>query len=109
MLTLEVQQNYPNQCNTLLSAIGSIDVETSNVIMFSLDHFKMGLSHQLTFQIFSISYGKVIHRTILNEGSSTCIMSLACWKDVGSPSLNQLPNTLKAFDGHDFKLYGLLN
>jgi hypothetical protein len=93
----------------MLSAIGAIDVETSNVIMFSLDHFKPRLSHQLTFQIRSVVHGKIIHHTILDEGASTCIMSLSCWKVVGSPSLNQSPTTLKYFDGRDFKPYGILN
>jgi hypothetical protein len=76
--------------------------------MFNLEYFKPRLSHQLTFQIQVGVCGKNIHRTILDEGASTCIMSLSCWKVVGSPSLNQSPTTLKDFDGCGFKPYGLL-
>lgn len=36
-------------------------------------------------------------------------MSLSCWKVIGSPSLNQSPTTLKAFDGRRFKPSGILN
>ena len=36
-------------------------------------------------------------------------MSIACWKVLGSPTINQSPTTLKPFDGRGFRLYGLLN
>jgi hypothetical protein len=35
-------------------------------------------------------------------------MSLACWKAIGSPSLNESQNTLKAFNGSGFKPYCVL-
>jgi hypothetical protein len=35
-------------------------------------------------------------------------MSLNCWKAIGSPSLNESQNTLKTFNGYDFKPYGVL-
>jgi hypothetical protein len=35
-------------------------------------------------------------------------MSLACWKSIGSPPLNESQNTLKAFNGSSFKPYGVL-
>jgi hypothetical protein len=37
-----------------------------------------------------------------------CVMSLTCWKAIGSPSLNESQNTLKAFNGSGFKPYGVL-
>jgi hypothetical protein len=52
--------------------------------------------------------GKNIHRTVIDEGASMCVMSLACWKSIGSPSLNESQNTLKAFNGSGFKPYGVL-
>lgn len=36
-------------------------------------------------------------------------MSLSCWKAIGSPPLNQSPNTLEAFNGRESRLYGILN
>lgn len=53
--------------------------------------------------------GKTIHRIVVDEGSSTCIMSLSCWKAIGSPPFNQSPNTLEAFDGRGSCPYGILN
>jgi hypothetical protein len=35
-------------------------------------------------------------------------MSLSCWKDIGSPTLNESKNTLKAFNGSGFKPYSVL-
>jgi hypothetical protein len=36
-------------------------------------------------------------------------MSLACWKSIGSPPLNESQNTLKAFNGSSFKPYVVLS
>jgi hypothetical protein len=35
-------------------------------------------------------------------------MHVTCWKDIGSPSLTESHNTLKAFNGTGFKPYGVL-
>ena len=78
MYALEVLQNCPAQRKTLLAALGAIDSVNSNHLMFSLDNFKTRLSHQLAFQINTSICGKNIHRTVLDEGASTSIMSLSC-------------------------------
>ena len=40
--------------------------------------------------------------------TSTCVMSISCWKALGSPEL-VLSNTLMtAFDGRSFRLHGIL-
>ena len=65
------------------------------------------LSHQLAFQITTKFFGKSIRRTVLDQGCSTLIMSLSCWRAIGSPEINRSPMTLKAFDGNGFKPYGL--
>ena len=35
-------------------------------------------------------------------------MSLAFWKNLGSPTINQLPTILKAFDGRGFRPFRIL-
>lgn len=52
---------------------------------------------------------KNIHHSILDKGASTYIMSLSCWKLIGSPQLNQSNTTLKSFDGRTYKPCGILN
>jgi hypothetical protein len=49
-----------------------------------------------------------IFRTVVDKGASTCIMSLACWKDIGKPKLSLSPMFLTAFDGHSFRLHGII-
>ena len=49
-----------------------------------------------------------MHRTILDKGACTLVMSLSYWRAIGSLEINRSPTTLKAFDGHDFQPYGLL-
>ena len=85
-----------------------MDPENSNIITFKLDDFKMRRSHQLAFQIAKKIAGKTIRHTILDEGASTLVMSLSCWRAIGSPKINRSPTTLKAFDGRGFQPYGLL-
>ncbi len=109
MSTLEVLQNCPSLRRTLLSALGAMDPASSNCIMFSMDHFKERMPHNLALQVHTTMQGMNIHRTLVDEGASTCVMSLSCWRAIGSPELNQSPMILKAFDGRNFKPYGILS
>jgi len=56
-----------------------------------------------------IFYGNNIHLSIVDEGDLTCIMSLSCWKAIGSPQLSQSLITLNTFDGQTYKPCGILN
>ena len=78
MSAIEVLQTYPTQWKNLLTALGTMDPENSNIITFKLDDFKTRLSHQLAFKIAAKIARKTIRRTILDEGASTSVMSLSC-------------------------------
>ena len=56
------------------------------------------------FLIQFIIKGKMIHWILIDEGASTCIMFVSCWKSIGSQPLNQPPNTLEAIDGKGSRL-----
>lgn len=45
---------------------------------------------------------------MVDEGDSTCVMSLSCWKGLGSPKIVASQSMLKAFDGHVFKPHGIV-
>ena len=108
MLDLKVLQICPTQWKVLLKSIGGIDPTDNNLIIFDLeDHIPM-IPPQLEFQIQVVVDNNNIFRTIIDEGASTCIMSITCWKAIGSPALTELHNTLKAFNGTGFKPYGVL-
>lgn len=108
MSTLEVLQSCPAQRKLLLSAIGSVDVQDPNLIIFNLENSTPCFPHQMAFQISVIVKNRPIHWTVIDEGASTCIMSIQCWRSLGSPSLNQSPTILKAFDGRGFHPFGIL-
>jgi hypothetical protein len=80
MSALEVLQSCPTQRKALLKAIGGIDPTDMNLIIFDLEDHIPRLPHQLDFQIQVIVETKNICRTIVDEGASTCIMSITCWK-----------------------------
>ena len=45
---------------------------------------------------------------MVNEGASTFIMSLKCWKALGPPTLAPSHAMLKEFDGHSFPPHRLI-
>lgn len=109
MSALKVLQSCPSQWKSLLSAIGGIGPTDSNLIYFDLENHVSRLPHQISFLIQAIINENTIHHTFIDEGPSTCIMSRACWKAIGSPALNQSPNTLEALFGHDLQPFGVLS
>ena len=109
MSTLEVPQNYLSQEQALLSAIGEIDPMDSNLVAFDHKGYDPQLPAQLAFLIQVKALNKTVHRTIIDEGASTCIMSMSCWKNLGSPTLSRSSTTLKAFDGRTYTPYGILS
>lgn len=78
MSALEVLQSCPSQRKSLLSAIGGIDLDDSYLITFDLENHVSRLPYQIAFLIQVIINSKTIHRTVIEEGASTCIMSVAC-------------------------------
>ena len=108
MPTLEVLQSCPMQCKKLLNALGSLDLDNTNLIHFNPENYKSRLPHQLTFQIITKVVGKNIFRTVLDEGASTSVLSLSYWKAISSPELMKSLMTLKVFDGRGYQPQGLM-
>lgn len=108
MLALEVLQSCLAQRKLLLAAIGVVDAQDPNLIIFDLENSTSQLPHQTAFQIPVIVKNKPIQRTVIDEGASTSIMSIQCGRLLGSPPLNQSPTILKAFDGRGFCQFGIL-
>ena len=109
MSTLEVLQSCPTQWKALLSSIGGVDPSESNILTFDVDQSEPHLSHQLVFRIQVRVLGKNVFRTIVDEGASTCIMSISCWRSLGSTSLMTSFTILKAFCGHTFHPHGIIS
>ena len=108
MSTLEVLQIFPTQRKNLLTALGALELDNSNLIHFNVENYNSILSHKPAFQIIMKVVGKKVFRTVLDEGASTLVLSPSCWKAIGSPELINSPTTLKAFDGQGFQPHGLI-
>jgi hypothetical protein len=46
--------------------------------------------------------------TVVGEGASTSLNSLACWKAIGQPSLPPSPTFLTVFDDRSFRPHGII-
>ena len=78
MPALEVLHTCPVQCKALLSVIGGLDPTESNLISFDTEHRAPRLSHQLAFQVQGTVIQKLIHRIVVDEGTTTSVMSISC-------------------------------
>jgi hypothetical protein len=108
MLALEVLQTCPSQRKTLLSTLGALDSCGSKVIKFDVTDVKPHLPYHVAFQIH-VEYMKItIKCTVIDEGATTCVMSLTYWKSIGSLTLSQYMTMLTAFDGRSFQPHGIL-
>ena len=87
MSTLEVLQSCPTQRINLLTDLGALDLDNTNLIHFNVENYKSRLPHQLAFQIIKKVVGKNMFRTVLDEGATTSVLSLSYWKTIGSPEL----------------------
>ena len=49
-----------------------------------------------------------IKHTVIDEGVAASVMSLSCWKGLGSPEFSKSTTMLTAFDGRSFWPHGIL-
>ena len=108
MSSLEVLKTCPTQRKALLASLGSVDPSDSRLITFDLDQGEPRIPSTISFQIPVSIQNLVMHRCIINEGASTCIMSTLVWQKLGSPILQLSTTTLHAYDGHPTRAQGIL-
>jgi hypothetical protein len=107
MSVLEVLQTCPTQRKSLLSALGAVDPADTRLITFDLDSGEPRLPALIAFQIPVKIRNITVHRCIIDEGASTCIMSKTVWQKLGSPELIPSAITLRAYDGRPSSPEGL--
>ena len=86
----------------MLTALVSLDPDNTDLIHFNVKNYKSSIPHKISFQIIMKVVKNKVFRTVIEEGASTSVLSLSCWKAIGSPKLVTSPMTLKAFDGQGF-------
>ena len=77
MSALEVLQSCLARQDALLAALGSMD-SSSLMAKFNLSDVKIRLPYHVALSIDVIHGGKTIGRSVVDEGASTCVMSLSC-------------------------------
>jgi hypothetical protein len=106
MSTLEVLQSFPTQRKALLTDLGSTKTCNLGTIMLDTTNLKPHLTYHVVFHIVVAHPTKIFTRnifcTVVDEGASTCVMSLACWKAIGQLTLSPSPTLLTTFDGRSF-------
>jgi hypothetical protein len=69
---------------------------------------KRHFPYHVTFQIH-VDYSKYTRKHIvIDEGVSLCVMSLTCWKAIGSLTLSQSLTMFTAFDVLYFHPHGIV-
>lgn len=96
------------QRKALLTVIGGVDPSDTSLISFDSEKCEPCLPHSVTFMLTIVSLGNNICRTIVDEGATTCIMSLPCWQALDSATLVPSLMVLKEFNGHVFKSHGIV-
>ena len=81
---------------------------SSLMAKFNLFDVKIPLPYHVALSIDVIHGRKTIGRVVVDEGASTCVMSLSYWKALGSPELVPSNTLLTAFDGRSFRPHGIL-
>jgi hypothetical protein len=112
MSALEVLQSWPSRRKALLSTLGAAETCNPGEIIIDPTDLKPRLPHHVPFQIVvaytTKSFTRNVFRTMVDEGASTCMMSLACWKATSQPNLSSSPTLLTAFDDRLFRPYGII-
>jgi hypothetical protein len=80
--------------------------------MLDTIELKPRLPYHVAFQIVvtytTKKFTRNIFRIVVDEGASTCVMYLACWKAINQPIFSMSPTLLIAFDGLSFQPHGII-
>ena len=108
MSALEVLEISPSQRKVFLSSLGVNDDDSSSVIKFET----IGLQTRFPYYVFLLVHVEclnlIIKRTVIDEGAVASVMSLSCWKGLGSPELSKSVTMLTTFNGRSFRLHRIL-
>ena len=108
MYALERLQTCPPQRKALLSALGVSDDSSSSIIKFETMGVQPRFPYYVSLLIHVECLNKTVKCTVIDEGVAASVMSLSCWKGLGSPEFSQSATMLIAFDGRSFRLHGIL-
>ena len=91
-----------------MSALGVGDDSSPSMIKFETHGIQPCFPYYVSLLIHIECLNNTIMRTVIDEGVVASVISLACWKGLGSPTLSKSVNMLIAFDGRSFRSHGIL-
>ena len=108
MSALEVLQSCPSQRKAFLSALGVNDDNSSSVIKFETTGLQPHFPYCVSLLIHVEFLNMTVKHTVIDQGVVASVMSLSCWKGLGSPELSKSMTMLTAFDGSSFRPHIIL-
>ena len=87
----------------MLSSLGVNDDDSSSMIKFETIGHQPLLPYYVSLLVHVECLGMTVKCTVIDEGTTNFVMSLACWKGLGSPELSKSATMLTAFDGRYFR------
>ena len=108
MSVLEVLQSFPSQRKALLFSLGVNDDNSSSVIKFETTGLQPRLPYYVSLLIHVECLNMTVKCTVIDKGVAASVMSLSCWKGLGSPELSKSMTMLTVFDGRTFRLHIIL-
>ena len=69
----------------MLFALGVDDDNSSSIIKFETMGIQPHFPYYVSLLIHVECLNKIIKRTVIDEGTAASVMSLSCWKGLGSP------------------------
>ena len=84
------------------------DDSSSSVIKFETHGIQPCLPYYVSLMIHVECLNPTIKCIVIDEGVVASVMSLACWKGLGSPMLSKSANMLNSFDGRYFWPHGII-
>ena len=92
----------------MLSTLGVNDDNSSSVIKFETVGLQPCFPYYVSLLIHVECFNMTVKHTVIDEGTVVSVMSLACWKGLGSPELSKSATMLTNFDGRSFRPHGNL-
>ena len=92
----------------MLTALGVVDHNLSTVVRYETHEVQPCLPYNVDLLVYVEWMNKRIKHTLVDEGVVTSVMSLACWKGLGSPTLSKYMTMFTTFEGNSFWLHGII-
>ena len=92
----------------MLSTLGVNDDNYSSVIKFETAGLHPHFPYYVSLLIHVECLNMTVKCTVIDEGTAASVMSLSCWKGLGSPEFSKSTTMLTMLDGRSFQLHGIL-